>query len=62
MCELAYFLLSLATTFGVFPWNIFVVLERPGDCMEIVMQAIIVTSRATTPASLAKLDELHTKC
>jgi hypothetical protein len=62
MCELGYFLLSLAAALGVFPWNVFVVLERQEGCREIVLQAIIVTSRATALASLAKLHELHTKC
>jgi hypothetical protein len=35
MCGLAYFLLSLAAALGVFPWNIFVVLECQGGCREI---------------------------
>jgi hypothetical protein len=61
MCELAYFLLPLAITLGVFPWNVFALLERQGGCREIVLQAIIVTSRATAPSSLAKLLELHSK-
>jgi hypothetical protein len=45
MCELAFFLLSLAIAFGVFPRNVFAVLERQGGCRKIVLQAIIVTPK-----------------
>jgi hypothetical protein len=48
MCELAlYFLISLAAALGVFPWNVFAVLECQGGCRLI----------ATAPACLAKLHE-----
>jgi hypothetical protein len=61
MCGFAYLQLFLSTALHFFSWNRLCYVWTPGGCREIVLYAIIVTSRAPVPASLAKFRELHTK-
>jgi hypothetical protein len=60
--DLSLFFFSHHCNLASFSWNVFAALERQWGCGEIVSHAITVATRATMPASLAKLYELHTKC